>query len=90
MALVEVSHPTPPAVCCEILGQRGNADDGSSCCLGWHPDHSPASRPHWAGDHMRGGVVVRLATERESAEFGRFLVTSVSETCLTRRDGIHA
>ena len=39
------------------------------------------------GKHMREGVVVKPAMERESAEFGRVVLKSVSEAYLTRRGG---
>ena len=39
------------------------------------------------GKHVREGVVVRPATERESAEFGRVILKSVSGDYLTRKGG---
>ena len=40
-----------------------------------------------AGAHLREGVVVRPATEREDARFGRVQLKSVSEGYLTRKGG---
>ena len=39
------------------------------------------------GKHLREGVVVRPAAERESAEFGRVILKSVSGDYLTRKGG---
>jgi RNA ligase (TIGR02306 family) len=39
------------------------------------------------GKHLREGIVVRPATERESAEFGRVILKSVSGDYLTRKGG---
>ena len=39
------------------------------------------------GRHLREGVVVRPAVERESAELGRVILKSVSGDYLTRRGG---
>ena len=39
------------------------------------------------GRHVREGVVVKPATERESAEFGRVILKSVSGDYLTRKGG---
>ncbi len=39
------------------------------------------------GKHLREGVVVRPATERDSAEFGRVILKSVSGNYLTRKGG---
>ena len=39
------------------------------------------------GKHVREGVVVKPATERESAEFGRVILKSVSGDYLTRKGG---
>ena len=39
------------------------------------------------GKHLREGVVVKPATERESAEFGRVILKSVSGNYLTRKGG---
>jgi len=39
------------------------------------------------GKHLREGVVVKPATERESPEFGRVILKSVSGSYLTRKGG---
>ena len=39
------------------------------------------------GKHLREGVVLRPAVERESAELGRVILKSVSGDYLTRRGG---
>ena len=48
-----------------------------------HTDGSTAL----GGKHVREGVVVRPAAERESAEFGRVILKSVSGDYLTRKGG---
>ena len=44
-------------------------------------------RTSMKADHIREGVVVRPLEERESAEFGRVVLKSVSGDYLTRRGG---
>ena len=39
------------------------------------------------GKHIREGIVVRPAVERESAEFGRVILKNVSGNYLTRKGG---
>ena len=73
-AAVEGLFPTVP------LLYRGPFSNGQ---VAEHTD----GKTDLGGKHIREGVVIRPETERESAEFGRVILKSVSGAYLTRKGG---